>query len=46
MSASQGFPRGPFEFFTELKADNSKAFWLGADPLKTWLDTHVSAPTE
>lgn len=27
MSTFQGLPRGLFEFFTELQADNSKAFW-------------------
>lgn len=27
MSSFQGFPRGLFEFFTELQADNSKVFW-------------------
>ena len=27
MSTFQGFPRGLFEFFTELQADNSKVFW-------------------
>lgn len=27
MSTFQGLPRGLFEFFTKLQADNSKAFW-------------------
>lgn len=27
MSSFQGFPRGLFEFFTEMQADNSKVFW-------------------
>lgn len=27
MSTFQGLPRGLFEFFTELQAGNSKAFW-------------------
>lgn len=50
MSTFQGLPRGLFEFFTELQADNSKAFWQAnkhrydhdvRTPLRTLLD-HLS----
>lgn len=27
MNTFQGLPPGLFEFFTDLRADNSKAFW-------------------
>lgn len=42
MSAFQGLPVGLFEFFAELEQDNSKDFRAAVEPLKAWLDEHVS----
>lgn len=42
MSTFQGLPAALFEFFTELAQDNSKDFRAAVEPLKAWLDEHVS----